>query len=149
MALSARSVTRSAVCRSRSSSVRVQAAAWTKVSTKDAVTANGGKLVVELADKSRVLLVIDDSTLYAVSNKCSHLGLPLVGKTPVFQAKIENKCVICPVHNTAFNLKTGEVEGEWCPKFPDLPFVGKLTPSKPLPTFESRYTASGEVEVFV
>ena len=38
------------------------------------------------------------------------------------------------------------VQGEWCPKFPTLPLVGKLGDSKPLPTFQSRVTA-GDIEV--
>ena len=33
-------------------------------------------------------------------------------------------CIICPLHKTAFALKSGEVRGEWCP-YP--PVVGKLT----------------------
>lgn len=39
--------------------------------------------------------------------------------------------------------------GEWCPKFPNVPLVGKLTQPKPLPTFESRVDASGSIEVNV
>lgn len=27
-----------------------------------------------------------------------------------------DKCVVCPAHGTAFDLKTGDVKGEWCPK---------------------------------
>lgn len=27
-----------------------------------------------------------------------------------------DKCVVCPAHGTAFDLATGEVKGEWCPK---------------------------------
>lgn len=45
---------------------------------------NGGKQVVELGG-SRVLIVGVGEDVYAVSNKCSHLGLPIVGKTAVFQ----------------------------------------------------------------
>lgn len=40
--------------------------------------------VVELGGE-RVLIVSVDNTVYAVSNKCSHLGLPLVGKTALLQ----------------------------------------------------------------
>lgn len=36
-----------------------------------------------------------------------------------------------------------------CPGFPDLPFVGKMTQSKPLPTFESRVGEDGTIEVLV
>ena len=36
----------------------------------------------------KVLLAEVEGTVYAVSNKCSHLGLPLVGKTGLFQAEV-------------------------------------------------------------
>jgi nitrite reductase/ring-hydroxylating ferredoxin subunit len=60
-----------------------------------------------------VLLVQDGDSVYAVSNKCSHLGLPLVGKTSFFQGTVASGCVVCPAHGTAFDLATGEVKGEW------------------------------------
>jgi len=126
--------------------VRVEAAAWTKATTKDAVKAAGGRLVVEVSGQ-KILIAESDGEVYAVSNKCSHLGLPLVGKTAVFQGKVVNNCIVCPAHDTAFDLKTGEVKGEWCPKFPNLPLVGKVSDKKPLPTFQSRVTESGEIEV--
>ena len=129
--------------------------------------------------------------MFAVSNKCTHLGLPLVGKTALLQGKVRvpvwvlctsalcfsnaspippymvhalrvfhnkppacleqvvDSCIVCPAHNTAFDLKTGAVKGEWCPKFPTLPLVGKGTPSKPLPTYPVRLGPAGEVEVNV
>lgn len=55
----------------------LQAAAWTPAGTKQELTAAGGKKVVEL-DGQRVLLIEQDGAVYALSNKCSHLGLPLV-----------------------------------------------------------------------
>jgi nitrite reductase/ring-hydroxylating ferredoxin subunit len=61
----------------------------------------------------KVLLADVDGEVFAVSNKCSHLGLPLVGKTAMFQGQIKEKCIVCPAHNTAFDLKTGAVKGEW------------------------------------
>lgn len=39
----------------------------------------GGRLVVEV-NKARILVADVDGDIFAVSNKCSHLGLPLVGK---------------------------------------------------------------------
>jgi nitrite reductase/ring-hydroxylating ferredoxin subunit len=27
--------------------------------------------------------------------------------------QVEKGCVVCPAHGTAFDLKTGAVEGEW------------------------------------
>lgn len=34
-----------------------------------------------------------------------------------------------------------------CPKFPELPLVGKLTSPKPQPTFEVRVDDAGNIEV--
>lgn len=65
----------------------IKAAAWQKATTKDALKGAGGKTVVELAGQ-KVLVVDIDDTVYAVSNKCSHLGLPLVGKTSFFQGQV-------------------------------------------------------------
>lgn len=118
--------------------------------------------------------------------------LVAAGKTAFFQGQVSDKCIVCPAHNTAFDLATGEVKGEWCPKFPTIPgvyvvfdradsylmpsstargphpththmltntrahmlpcaiaVVGKLTEKKPLPTFESRVDAAGNIEVLV
>jgi len=58
------------------------------------------------------------------------------GKTALLSAAITpDKCIVCPAHKTAFDLATGEVKGEWCPGFPDLPFVGKMKPPAPLPVY--------------
>lgn len=85
--LSARSAPVKASAVSRRSAVRVQAAAWQKVSTTSAVKSAGGRLVVEIGGQ-RVLLAEAEGQVYAVSNKCSHLGLPLVGKTALLQGKV-------------------------------------------------------------
>lgn len=90
----------------------MRCAAWQKAATTDEIKSAGGKKVVELGGK-RVLLVEDGGEIYAVSNKCSHLNLPLVGKTAVFQGKVKDACIVCPAHGTAFDLATGEVKGEW------------------------------------
>jgi len=105
-------------------------------------------MVVEV-DGKRVLLAVVDDQVYAVSNKCSHLGLPLVGKTKMMQGQVKDKCIVCPAHGTAFRLDNGQVEGAWCPSFPDLPLVGKMTPEKPLETYESRVGDADVIEVNV
>ncbi|GLC46514.1 hypothetical protein PLESTF_000957200 [Pleodorina starrii] len=128
--------------------VRVEAAAWTKVGSTAGLKSSGGKQVVEVGGQ-KVLLVELDGQVRAVSNKCSHLGLPLVGKTALFQAEVKDKCVVCPAHGTYFDLETGAVKGEWCPKLPNLPLVGKGPGQKPLPTFQVRVGAGGEIEVLV
>ncbi len=46
------------------------------------------------------------------------------------QAEIKNNCVVCPAHGTYFDLDTGAVKGEWCPKVRQehLMLVEKLKP---------------------
>jgi len=107
------------------------------------VTVNGIDLLV-IASK-------DGRKLYSIANSCPHLGTPLeTGK--LVRLPIENSptpseslplrksfteqdvatllaqdgcedCIVCPLHRTAFALKSGDVRGEWCP-YP--PVVGKL-----------------------
>ena len=64
-----------------------QAAAWTPATTKKELAAAGGKTVVEI-DGKKVLVVAVGEEVFAVSNKCSHLGLPLLGKTKLFTAEV-------------------------------------------------------------
>ena len=40
-------------------------------------------------------------------------------------------CIVCPLHRTAFALKSGEVRGEWCP-YP--PVLGKVMGTVRQPT---------------
>lgn len=191
--------------------------------TADCPTAHSSITTTPQQTKQKRILVVEDAgSVYAVSNKCSHLGLPLQGKTAMFTAtvrgarrrawggrrrgdggvgggwcwiggrenalgwqsdggrrghqeadqgariptmhthttpittqtnhkkqQIKDGCVVCPAHNTAFSLKDGAVKGEWCPKFPQLPLVGKLGDAKPLPTFGCRVSEAGDVEVDV
>ncbi|KAG2425626.1 hypothetical protein HYH02_014998 [Chlamydomonas schloesseri] len=145
MALSARSVVAAPV--SRRSAVKCSAA-FTKVSSTSQLKSAGGKQVVEVGGQ-KVLLLDVNGEISAVSNKCSHLGLPIQGKTALFTAEVKDKCVICPAHGTAFDVKTGEVKGEWCPKLPNLPLVGKGPGKKPLPVFQVRVSDSGDIEVNV
>lgn len=135
--------------RSRPAAVTVRAAFTPAGVTVADVQAAGGKKVVEIGSAGRVLLADDNGTIRAVSNKCSHLGLPLVGKTALLQGEISGSCVTCPAHATRFSLVDGSVQGEWCPKFPQLPLVGKLGDKKPLPVYAVRVSESGAIEVDV
>jgi nitrite reductase/ring-hydroxylating ferredoxin subunit len=124
--------------------VRVSAAAaFTKVITQTELKAKGGRAVVEvngqasrrllfccacfaatewhkhplgtLSALQQVLLQDVAGTVYAVSNKCSHLNLSLQGKTALLSATITpDCCVVCPAHGTAFDLATGAVKGVRC-----------------------------------
>lgn len=65
-------------------------------------------------------------------------------------AKNTGQCGACNCDSLmASTPAAGEVKGEWCPKFPSLPLVGKVSDKKPLPTFQSRVDEAGNVEVYV
>lgn len=53
----------------------------------------GGRKVVEVGGQ-RVLIAEAEGQIYAVSNKCSHLGLPLVGKTALLQGKVSRGALL-------------------------------------------------------
>ncbi|KAL7527117.1 hypothetical protein ACHAXR_001817 [Thalassiosira sp. AJA248-18] len=78
----------------------------------------------------------DGQRLDAFANACPHLG------SPFDLATIERKpempglkkagdgtgdkcvdCIVCPVHQTAFEIQSGQVRGEWCP-YP--PIIGNI-----------------------
>mmetsp|Transcript_13339 Transcript_13339/g.22813 ORF Transcript_13339/g.22813 Transcript_13339/m.22813 type:complete len:159 (+) Transcript_13339:100-576(+) len=119
--------------------------AWTKVATTDEVKAQGGKTVVKV-DGKKILVKEFAGDYFAVSNNCSHMGLPLEGK--VMKAKYsDDGCVTCMAHGTSFSLKTGEVKGEWCPNLPGIMGFMKKTPA-PLPTYNCR-VSNGNIEVDV
>mgnify|MGYP002629792550 CR=1 FL=1 len=42
-------------------------------------------------EKGRILIQEFAGDMFAMNNKCSHLGLPLQGKTPLFSAECTNK----------------------------------------------------------
>ena len=118
-----------------------------------------GKFVFESDTKGRILIQEFMGELYAINNKCPHLGLPLQGKTPLLSATCtKNGGVVCSVHGsgtlfcisfsihillikhhfiliktTEFDLKTGAALGEWCPKVPTLPVIGKPMAGEPKP----------------
>jgi len=56
-------------------------------------------------------------------------------------------CIVCPLHRTAFALKSGEVRGEWCPYPPVLGAVmGKVKQPTAVAVFDIR-TKGKNVEV--
>jgi nitrite reductase/ring-hydroxylating ferredoxin subunit len=65
----------------------------------------------EFTDKDRavfdvegtpVLVIRAESGFFALANRCPHLGFPLKG------GKVENGIITCPLHNSQFDLRTGE-----------------------------------------
>ena len=105
--------------------------------------------VIEVNGK-KVLLQYFMDELYCVSNKCPHLGISMQGKTALLSAGLEEPkregskapCIVCPAHQTAFDMESGEVEGEWCPKLigKGVPILGKALEKerKPIEVFKTR-----------
>lgn len=128
-------------------SVKVSAVRATGVTVDDVKKADGGRMVVDV-DGQKVLLAAVDDEVYAVSNKCSHMGISLVGKTKLLQGEVFDGCIRCPAHGTAFSLSSGEPQGEWCPNLPSLPIVGKIGAKRcALPTYAVTVENGGGVSV--
>lgn len=93
---------------------------------------SGDKRAVKIGDQ-KILLINYEEKIYAVSNSCPHLKLPLK------KGKINSDCSItCPFHRSTFDLNTGEVK-TWS-TFPPVigNLMGKMSQEKPLPVFETR-----------
>jgi len=105
--------------------------------------------VIEVNGK-KVLLQYFMDELYCVSNKCPHLGISMQGETALLSAGLEEPkregskapCIVCPAHQTAFDMESGEVEGKWCPKLigKGVPILGKALEKerKPIEVFKTR-----------
>jgi len=63
-----------------------------------------GDTTCVLAGETPVLLARTNGTVHALHNRCSHRGGPLD------EGEIEDGCVICPLHASAFRLSDGAVE---------------------------------------
>ncbi|MEA5535191.1 Rieske (2Fe-2S) protein [Crocosphaera sp. XPORK-15E] len=101
---------------------------WTKVIAADALGTDS-RQVVKVGNQN-LLLLNHQGQLYAVSNTCPHLKLPMK------KAKITDECaIVCPFHRSAFDLKTGAVK-EWTP-WPPLvgQALGMISQEKTLPVF--------------
>lgn len=94
----------------------------------------------------------DGQHLDAFANACPHLGssfdLATVERRPQVQGKgVAGNgtgdgcvdCIVCPVHRTAFEIRSGTVRGEWCPYPPILGGVmGYMKPQSTLVKFAVR-----------
>ena len=78
---------------------------WTPVLAESEL-AEGAMQSVEVEAKTQkiqVLLARRDGQIYALANRCSHLGGPLN------EGKMEGACVVCPWHKSQFSLEDGHV----------------------------------------
>ena len=72
----------------------------TKVATLGSLTDN--KALCITSEGVRLAVIKQGQTVYALENKCPHVGLPLG------RGKIENGEIICPFHGSRFKIATGE-----------------------------------------
>lgn len=99
-----------------------------------------GERVVIRVENKEVLLLHHDGQIYAVQPKCPHMGAPLK------RARIEGESIVCPLHRSAFDLKTGDAR-EWTPWPPVVGrLMGAVSGEKALPVYPTR-VAEGAVWV--
>jgi len=81
---------------------------------------------------------------FAAANVCPHIG------TPLDQGTVENGAIVCPLHRSAFDLRSGKLVGPWCPAPPLVgPLTGKLKSPRALTVFPCRTDLSGSVQVLL
>jgi nitrite reductase/ring-hydroxylating ferredoxin subunit len=86
-----------------------------------------GKGLCLKANGVNLVLIRNDGNIFAIENKCPHMGLPL-GK-----GKIENGQITCRFHGARFDIRTGE----------NLDWVASLG-SLPLPQWSRGLVALGK-----
>ena len=137
--------------RPRAMTTTTRAMKPTGVTRSDLESNENKRAVVDVDGVGAVLLQEFMGDVYAVSNACPHMGLSMQGKTPLLSAEVGGDCEItCPAHGSTFSMKDGTPRGEWCPKLPELPMVGKPFAGEPkgIPTYVVRVDeTSGEIMV--
>lgn len=116
----------------------------------------GEYIPVQVQGLDLLVVASRDGKVHCLANSCSHMGTPLEtgrlesrpkedadGKKILSKSvppKVEcEDCIICPLHQTAFSLETGEVRGEWCPHPPVIgPAMGNVKKTSPVATFDIR-----------
>ena len=73
-----------------------------------------GELLAVKVENQKVILTRVDDKIYAVENKCPHLGLPLAN------GKVCDRVVTCRWHGASFDLTTGE-NVKWVNSFAGIP----------------------------
>lgn len=86
--------------------------------------------VTATVDGTQVLLVRNGDDVFAIGNRCSHMGAPLAKGPVTFAGSL--RTVRCPLHGSTFHLSNGKV------------MKGPAT--EPVPAFETRVT-DGMVEI--
>ncbi|MCS7282762.1 MAG: Rieske (2Fe-2S) protein [Anaerolineae bacterium] len=92
----------------------------------------GGREVVEVKGVP-VLLIRHGGEIFAVGARCPHMGAPLKRGQVT-----EEGYLVCPLHRSAFSLRTGDV-AQWVPWPPGVGKVlGALRRERALPVYPVR-----------
>lgn len=86
-----------------------------------------------MVDGNKILFIWHADQVHAVQAQCPHLKMPLA------KGKITEDCaIVCPFHNSAFDLETGAVKcwSTWPPAIGAL--LGKLSKPKKLRIYPTR-----------
>ena len=137
--------------RPRATTTTTRAMKPTGVTRSDLESNENKRAVVDVDGVGAVLLQEFMGDVYAVSNACPHMGLSMQGKTPLLSAKVGGgmRDHVSRARVDVFD-EGRDAEGEWCPKLPELPMVGKPFAGEPkgIPTYVVRVDeTSGEIMV--
>ncbi|VVB89705.1 Sulredoxin [uncultured archaeon] len=92
---------------------------YAEVAKTDSI-APGGMIAVEVSGKELVLCNYDGK-VYAIDRRCGHMNAPLEKGT------LEGYILTCPMHNSQFDITTGEALSTPVPRdFGDEPFPESL-----------------------
>jgi nitrite reductase/ring-hydroxylating ferredoxin subunit len=101
-----------------------------------------GKAVSGICAGLDICVAVDtDGSVYALGNKSPVLG------TPMAAGRVSDGLIKDPLTGTSFNVRSGAVEGPWCPNFPFSILFSVIQPTG-LPVFKCK-TGGGAVQVEV
>lgn len=86
----------------------------TNISVATSSQVKEGELLPVKVENQKVILTRVDGKVYAVENKCPHLGMPLA------KGKVCNHTVTCRWHGATFDLTTG-ANVKWVDSFVGIP----------------------------
>jgi len=101
-----------------------------------------GRAVSGICAGLDICIAVDtDGSVYALGNKSPVLG------TPMAAGRVSDGLIKDPLTGTSFNVRSGAVEGPWCPNFPFSVLFSVIEPTG-LPVFKCK-TGGGAVQVEV
>jgi nitrite reductase/ring-hydroxylating ferredoxin subunit len=86
----------------------------TTISVAKSSQVKEGELLAVKVENQKVMLTRIDGKVYAVENKCPHLGMPLA------KGKVCDRAVTCRWHGASFDLTTG-ANVKWVDSFVGVP----------------------------